>query len=80
MLRLLFVFRPAPRPPRPVAPFRRVRSRAILKSGMRILLPILVLCALLLGAMQAPVEAPGWEPTVRLVYESDTRAYYRPCG
>lgn len=24
-------------------------------------------------------EAP-WKPDVRLVYESDTRAYYRPCG
>ena len=27
----------------------------------------------------APPEAP-WKPDVRLVYESDTRAYYRPCG
>jgi 2',3'-cyclic-nucleotide 2'-phosphodiesterase (5'-nucleotidase family) len=24
--------------------------------------------------------APTWEPDFRLVYESDTRAYYRPCG
>jgi hypothetical protein len=38
------------------------------------------LCALVLGAAQAPDPAPGWDPTVRLVYESDTRAYYRPCG
>jgi hypothetical protein len=31
------------------------------------------------GAAQAP-ESGGFEPTVRLIYESDTRAYYRPCG
>ncbi len=26
-----------------------------------------------------PLDAP-WTPDVRMVYESDTRAYYRPCG
>jgi hypothetical protein len=31
------------------------------------------------GAAQAPETAP-FDATVRLIYESDTRAYYRPCG
>jgi hypothetical protein len=31
------------------------------------------------GAAQAPQTAP-FDATVRLLYESDTRAYYRPCG
>lgn len=47
---------------------------------------------LAIGAAQAPPseepQAPAsvtlpnapWQPDVRLVYESDTRAYYRPCG
>ncbi len=48
--------------------------------------------ALGMGAAQAPPSDPPqpnpalplpnapWQPHVRLVYESDTRAYYRPCG
>jgi len=32
------------------------------------------------GAAQTPEPAAPWEASVRLVYESDTRAYYRPCG
>ncbi|HXV13905.1 MAG TPA: hypothetical protein VEC56_06830, partial [Candidatus Krumholzibacteria bacterium] len=48
--------------------------------------------ALGMGAAQAPPSDPPkpnpavatpnapWQPDVRLVYESDTRAYYRPCG
>jgi 2',3'-cyclic-nucleotide 2'-phosphodiesterase (5'-nucleotidase family) len=28
----------------------------------------------------AAASGPAWEPDFRLIYESDTRAYYRPCG
>jgi 2',3'-cyclic-nucleotide 2'-phosphodiesterase (5'-nucleotidase family) len=33
-------------------------------------------------APKAPISTPElpWTPDLRLVYESDTRAYYRPCG
>jgi hypothetical protein len=47
---------------------------------MRVLLPTLVLVSILLGAAQAPEETPAWAPDLLLFYESDTRAYYRPCG
>jgi hypothetical protein len=42
---------------------------------------VAVLLAAVFGSAQAPPppSAPP-EPDVRLVYESDTRAYYRPCG
>jgi len=55
------------------------------------LLIIGLAAAVAIGASQAPPsgeskaptvvlpDAP-WPPDVRLVYESDTRAYYRPCG
>jgi len=46
---------------------------------MRHTLPILIL-ALVLTAAQVPEETPAPEPDVRLIHESDTRAYYRPCG
>ena len=38
------------------------------------------LVAVVFGSAQAPPPAPAPEPDARLVYESDTRAYYRPCG
>ena len=42
---------------------------------------IAVLLALAAGGAQAPPAPDGaGEPDARLVYESDTRAYYRPCG
>jgi hypothetical protein len=47
---------------------------------MRYLTTIAVLLALAAGGAQAPETAPEWAPDARLVYESDTRAYYRPCG
>lgn len=46
---------------------------------MRHLTTIAVLLALAAGGAQAP-STPEWVPDARLVYESDTRAYYRPCG
>jgi hypothetical protein len=34
-----------------------------------------------LGSAQTPTETPAPpEPDARMVYSSDTRAYYRPCG
>lgn len=34
-----------------------------------------------LGSAQAPdTQAPPFDASVRLIYESDARAYYRPCG
>jgi hypothetical protein len=38
------------------------------------------LLATVLAMAQPESDAPLEEPDVRLVYESDTRAYYRPCG
>lgn len=39
------------------------------------------LLAAALAAAQTPPETQKTpEPDVRLVYESDTKAYYRPCG
>jgi hypothetical protein len=46
---------------------------------MRFSLAIAILLALAAAGAQAPPE-PDWAPDARLVYESDTRAYYRPCG
>lgn len=48
---------------------------------MRFLSIFAVLLAVAAGGAQAP-SAPTdeWVPDARLVYESDTRAYYRPCG
>jgi hypothetical protein len=48
---------------------------------MRLSLPLAILLALAAAGAQAP-PAPqtGWQPDARLFYESDTRAYYRPCG
>jgi hypothetical protein len=39
-----------------------------------------LLVAAVSGFAQAPPAPAPAEPDVRLVYESDTRAYYRPCG
>jgi hypothetical protein len=48
---------------------------------MRILSILSVLLALAAGGAQAPSTTDdAWTPDARLVYESDTRAYYRPCG
>ena len=48
---------------------------------MRHLSTIAVLLALAAaGAQSPPVSEPLPDPDARLVYESDTRAYYRPCG
>ncbi len=56
------------------------------------LIAIGLAAAVAVGAAQAPPSDPPqptpglvipnapWEADVRLVYESDTRAYYRPCG
>lgn len=56
------------------------------------LIVIGLVAVIAIGAAQAPPaedpKAPAsvvipnapWKPDVRLVYESDTRAYYRPCG
>jgi 2',3'-cyclic-nucleotide 2'-phosphodiesterase (5'-nucleotidase family) len=52
---------------------------------------LLLVASFALGSAQAPPSTPPaapapalpeapWKPDVRLVYESDTRAYYRPCG
>lgn len=38
------------------------------------------LLAALFGFAQSPSQPVPPEPDLRLVYESDTRAYYRPCG
>lgn len=38
------------------------------------------LLAAVFGFAQVPAPEAPPEPDVRLVYESDTRAYYRPCG
>jgi hypothetical protein len=46
---------------------------------MRYLLTIAILLALVAGGAEAPPEAT-WTPDARIFYESDTRAYYRPCG
>lgn len=48
---------------------------------MRHLTTIAVLVALAAGGAQTPPSTePVPAPDARLVYESDTRAYYRPCG
>jgi hypothetical protein len=48
---------------------------------MRFLTVIAILLALAAGGAQAPSPPEeDWVPDARLVYESDTRAYYRPCG
>lgn len=54
---------------------------------MRFTLVLAVLLAIAAGGAEAPpapAPAPApttsWEPDARIVYESDTRAYYRPCG
>jgi hypothetical protein len=38
------------------------------------------LFAAVFAVAQSPAPDALPEPDVRLVYESDTRAYYRPCG
>jgi hypothetical protein len=48
---------------------------------MRFLLAAILLVSILTpGTARAPDETAPAEPDVRLVYESDTRGYYRPCG
>ncbi|HEX6790609.1 MAG TPA: hypothetical protein VF247_04795 [Candidatus Krumholzibacteria bacterium] len=49
---------------------------------MRHLSTIAVLLALAAAGAQSPpaTDPPLPAPDARLVYESDTRAYYRPCG
>lgn len=41
---------------------------------------VAALFAVVFGVAQSPAPEAPPEPDVRLVYESDTRAYYRPCG
>jgi hypothetical protein len=41
---------------------------------------VAVLLAAVFGSAQTPPPSAPPEPDVRLIYESDTRAYYRPCG
>jgi len=48
---------------------------------MRLSLFIAVLLAIVTGGAEAPpAPVDAWKPDARLFYESDTRAYYRPCG
>ncbi len=49
------------------------------RSSQRSVL-VAALLAALSGLGQSPPPTAPPEPDVRLVYESDTRAYYRPCG
>jgi hypothetical protein len=48
---------------------------------MRLSFLFAILLALAAGGAESP-PAPdaSWVPDARLFYESDTRAYYRPCG
>jgi hypothetical protein len=41
---------------------------------------VAILLAAVFGSAQSPPPTAPPEPDVRLIYESDTRAYYRPCG
>jgi hypothetical protein len=50
-----------------------------MSNSMRYALAAALLAALF-GFAQPPSEPALPEPDIRLVYESDTRAYYRPCG
>jgi len=49
---------------------------------MRLVPVMAILLALAAGGAETPpAPAPdAWAPDARLFYESDTRAYYRPCG
>jgi hypothetical protein len=48
---------------------------------MRLSLVIAILLAMAAGGAESPPEQnTAWVPDARLFYESDTRAYYRPCG
>ena len=50
---------------------------------MRFTLLIAILLALAAGGAESQSPIPqdaGWAPDARLFYESDSRAYYRPCG
>jgi hypothetical protein len=48
---------------------------------MRLSLVIAILLALAAGGAESPpAQDTAWVPDARLFYESDTRAYYRPCG
>jgi hypothetical protein len=49
---------------------------------MRLSFVVAILLAMAAGGAEAPpAPAPdAWAPDARLFYESDTRAYYRPCG
>jgi hypothetical protein len=48
---------------------------------MRLLLTIAILVAMAAGGAETPPNPElAWTPDARIFYESDTRAYYRPCG
>ena len=47
---------------------------------MRISTVIAVVLALAALGAESPPADTSWLPDARIFYESDTRAYYRPCG
>jgi hypothetical protein len=47
---------------------------------MRLSFVFAIVLAMAAGGAEAPPTPPQPLPDARLFYESDTRAYYRPCG
>lgn len=47
---------------------------------MRLSSVIAILLAMAATGAESPPAPVAWAPDARLFYESDTRAYYRPCG
>jgi len=51
-----------------------------IRGYMRLLSAIAILLAMAATGAESPAAPDAWAPDARLFYESDTRAYYRPCG